>query len=94
MTQSPPTIYLYLHKIMIKACPYKIMTRKQALYIISRYLKFAPILKKEVLNDMLKYKLLERVNRDVIKIINDDKSAVIDNAILIKIIESGRMNIE
>jgi hypothetical protein len=66
------------------------MERKQALWIISRYFKFVPIIKKRILRDMIELKLLERVSRDKIKIINEHKSKEIDGEVFIKIIEAGR----
>ena len=89
MTNS---IYLYLHRIMINAVRYdptKTLNRKQALWIISRYLKFMPKMKHIVLDEMIKMKLVERVNRDKVKIINEEKSNNIDGELLIKIIEAG-----
>ena len=84
------SIYLYLQRIMIRAVtPSMNITRKQALYIISRYLKFIIILKEEILRDMIELKLLERVNRDNLKIINQEKSEIIESGVLIKLIESG-----
>lgn len=84
------SVYLYLHRIMIRVAPdNKILTRKKALFIISNYLRFVPKLRKEILEDMIKWKLLKKINRDRIKVINLDKSKEIDTSLLIKIIESG-----
>jgi len=86
-----PTIYLYLHQIMIKFSPEGELTRKQVLYIIGRYFRFAPIFKKEVLKDMFRYRLLERKSRDSVRIINREKSEGLDSGIILKIIESGNL---
>jgi len=66
--------------------------RKEALYIISRYLKTTPKgMKEEILRDMINMNLLKRLSRDRVEIINHNKSDPlnIDSGILVKIIESG-----
>ena len=67
-------IYLYLHQIMMRYSSNNIITRKQALYVISRHFKFAnninknlrngmrKIIERKILKDMCKLKLLEPIN--------------------------------
>lgn len=62
---------------MIRTAPQHtpVITRKQALYVISRYLKFIPKrIRKDVLNDMVVLELLAIENRDKMRIINIKKS--------------------
>ena len=84
------SVYLYLHRIMKEVSPDdNIIERKQALFIISRYFKFIPNLKKEVLNDMVELELIVRVNRDKIKVVNHELSEDLDAGLIAKILESG-----
>ena len=67
-------IYLYLHQIMMRYSTNNIITRKQALYVISRHFKFAnninknlrngmrKIVERNMLKDMCRLKLLEPIN--------------------------------
>lgn len=101
------SIYLYLHRIMIRSINDKvgtiltksseinidgILTRKHALWIISRYFKFVKKpMKEAILEDMIKLKLIKPVDRYRMQLINYDKSDPknIDSGILLKILESG-----
>ena len=68
-------IYLYLHQIMLRYSHNYLISRKDAVYIISRHLKFTnninrhllkdirKVIERSMLNDMCKLKLLERFNR-------------------------------
>lgn len=101
------SIHLYLHRILIRSINPNVrkiditsdtttfegvLTRKRALWYISKYLcNFAPMMKKEILNEMIQLKLLKEKGRYWVKIINFDKSAPenIDSGLLLKILESG-----
>jgi hypothetical protein len=79
-----------------------ILSRKEALFIISRHFKFAntinknlrddleKIIRKSILSNMIKSNLLERVSRDKIKIINPEKSANVNMELLLKLISVGK----
>lgn len=67
-------VYLYLHQIMMKYSSNMVITRKQALYVISRHFKFAnninvnlrkdmrKILERNILKDMCSLNLLKPIN--------------------------------
>ena len=67
-------IYLYLHQIMMRYSNNNVITRKQALYVISRHFKFAnninknlrngmrKIIERNILKDMCRLKLLKPIN--------------------------------
>lgn len=77
-------------KILIKGISNeRIIDRKKALHIISRYLKFIPKLKNNILDDMVELKLLEQLNVHNYRIINEKQSETIDSELLLKIAESG-----
>ncbi len=62
-------------------------SRKQALWLISRYLRFLPEIKKNILKDMIEMKLIEKVSRDNLRVINLEKSKDIEVSLLGKIVK-------
>jgi len=76
------SIYLYLHSCMLKHCNLsKEISRKEALFVISRHLALPNTVRKNILRKMIELKLLEVINRDNVKIINPNKSKGIENKI-------------
>ena len=84
------TIYLYLHRVLLKEAPQnKILSRKQASTIISRYFKFIKRIKVTVIDDMVALDLIEIVSKSRIRLINIDKSKSIDSGVFLKVLEYG-----
>ena len=97
-------VYLYLHQIMMRYANNNILTKKEIFYIIDRHFKFAnninkdlrfdlrKIIKKTMLDNMCKLKLLEKIKTYKIKggynlkIINPERSASIDKGLLANIL--------
>lgn len=101
------SIHLYLHRIMINQINSHIriigrksdsitiqgiITRKRALWYISKYVcNFVTVLKEQFLEEMIKLKLLKVVDRHRLQIINFNKSEPpnIDPRLWAKIEEGG-----
>lgn len=74
--------------------------KKQVFYIISRQCRFSPKSNKKIIddlrditvlsiyNELLKYKLLERVNRDNLRVINIQLGESIDRSLISEIVDS------
>ncbi len=90
MMKTSNTIYLYLHRILLlKAPPDKVMSRKRAIWIISKYFHFIRGLKVKALDDMVGLDLIVRLDKQKIKIINAEASKMIDSELFLTIIQSG-----
>lgn len=85
------SVYLYLHQMMAKLVTNqnRIITKKQAHYVIGKYIRwFTPYIKKDLLREMVGMQLLEWVNRDKLRIIHLEKSQHISSGLLLTIMES------
>lgn len=84
------TVYLYLQRILLLKAPLnRVMSRKRAIWIISKYFHFIKGLKIKALDDMVGLKLIQRIDRQKIKIINPERSEMVDKGVFLTIIESG-----
>ena len=98
-------VYLYLQQIMMKCSSNMVITRKDALSIISRNFKFASVINKDlkndmkkvlnrsILNNMIELKLLKSLNKiktKKLKIININRSQNVDKGVLADILTVGK----
>lgn len=62
----------------------KIIERKRAEWVISRYLKVIPGVKKEVIKDLIDMRLLKRIDRYKLQIINEELCLQLDPTYFLK----------
>lgn len=86
-------IYLYFHKILVNHADInKVIARKEALSLLKRCFTkgISNSMKETIINEMVEMSLLEKVNRDCLKVIHEEKSKDVDEMIRLRFIEKVR----